>query len=117
MPYVPNNNPPKTSAPADCNKVCNACSTAAVRSLERHFFVLPHHVERAVLDMGYLHGVAVSVNIIDIGVLGRVSGNSLVAVYLPLDKVYAVAYHGGGPAHVLQGRLDKFRGFPQAVKP
>ena len=84
MPYAHKNNPPKTSAPADCNKVCHVCSAAAVRPLERHFLVLTHHVERPVLDMNNLRGVAVIVDIIDIGVLGRVSGYGLIAVYLSL---------------------------------
>lgn len=117
MPYAHKNNPPKTSAPADCNKVYCACSAAAVRPLERHFLVLTHHVERSVLDMDNLRGVAVIVYVIDIGVLSSVSGNGLVAVYLPLDKVYAVAYHGCGAAHVLKGRLDKFGGFLEIVEP
>lgn len=117
MPYAHKNNPPKTSAPADCNKICCAYSAAAVRPLERHFLVLLHHIERPVLDMDNLRGVAVIVYVIDIGILGRVSGDGLVAVYLPLDKVYAVAYHGGGAAHVLKGRLDKFGGFLETVEP
>lgn len=117
MPLSIKNNPSKTSAPADCNKICCACSAATVRPLKWHFLVLPHHIERPVLDMDNLRGVAVIVDVIDIGVLGRVSGNGLIGVYLSLDKVYAVAYHGGGATHVLKGRLDKFGGFLEAVEP
>ena len=67
--------------------------------------------------MDDLRSIAVIVYVIDIGILGRVSGNGLIAVYLSLDKVYAVAYHGGGATHVLKGRLDKFGGFLEAVEP
>lgn len=67
--------------------------------------------------MNDLRSIAVIVYVIDIGVLGRMSGNGLVAVYLPLNDVDTVAYHGGGAAHVLKGRLDKFGGFPKIVEP
>lgn len=97
--------------------VSDAWSAAAVRPLERDFLVFPHHVEGGVLDMDYLRGVAVIVYVIDIGVLGRMPGNGLITVYLSLYEVYAVAYHGCGAAHVLQGCLDKFGGFPEAVEP
>ena len=45
--------------PIHCTLVC---------SLERHFLVLTHHVERRVLDMDDLCRVAVTVDVIDISV-------------------------------------------------
>ena len=70
-----------------------AWSATAVHTLERHFLILTYHVERSVLNMNDLRCVAVIVYIIDIGVLGRVSWNSLIAVYLLLNNVNPVVYH------------------------
>lgn len=61
--------------------------------------------------------VAVIVDVIDIRVFGRMSGSGLVAVYLSLNNVDAVAYHGSCTTYILQGCLDKLGGFLEAIKP